>query len=165
MITKDHYIESIRNEVNVIKHLHTKVPKDKLDYRPTPQQRSMQELLEYLPCNLAALSKHLLSGDWTTAKGTFDAVKQAARADFPGTMDREAEAFIMIIQAIPEAGFATREIRTPMGTTVKLGTALLDFHIKFLAGYKMQLFLYLKSCGLSELSTSNCWRGMDPVKK
>ena len=29
--------------------------------------------------------------------------------------------------------------------------------------YRMQLFLYLKSCGRSELNTSNLWSGEDPT--
>jgi len=166
MFTRQDYIDSVNHEVAVIKHLHSKVPPGKLDFRPTEKQRSLQELLEYIPCNLAAIAKHLLSGDFSAAKGTFDAVKESARADFPGTMDREANAFIMIVQAIPEADFATRDLRTPMGTTVKLGSALVNWNLKFLTGYKMQLFLYLKQCGVSEISTSNCWRGTDaPPKK
>ncbi len=42
-----------------------------------------------------------------------------------------------------------------------LGAALVNFPLKFLAAYRMQLFLYLKSTLTEELTTMNCWFGMD----
>jgi hypothetical protein len=37
--------------------------------------------------------------------------------------------------------------------------------MKWAVAYKMQLFLYLKSCGLAHISTMNLWRGADPAPK
>jgi hypothetical protein len=33
--------------------------------------------------------------------------------------------------------------------------------LKTLVAYRMQLFLYLKSCGVSEIGPANCWAGVD----
>mgnify|MGYP005725594825 FL=1 len=48
MSLADIIIESIEHETTVIKHLASKISSDVLDYRPTPSQRSMLELLQYL---------------------------------------------------------------------------------------------------------------------
>src|ERR1700733_2279260 len=48
VLTKDELIASLRNEVRILVHLAGKVDKSKLDYRPSPKQRSTLELLQYM---------------------------------------------------------------------------------------------------------------------
>src|SRR5262249_3442396 len=48
VLTKDELIGSLQNEVRILLHLAGKVDRSKLDYRPTPKQRSTMELLQYL---------------------------------------------------------------------------------------------------------------------
>src|SRR6185295_10884832 len=84
MFTREQYLNSVRSEVQVIKHLHSKVPQEKLDYRPTPKQRSLQELLNALPSNLA-LAKHVITGDWSTVQQTMSETQEAAQKNFVGT--------------------------------------------------------------------------------
>ena len=48
VLTKPELIGSLQNEVRILLHLTTKVDRGKLDYRPTPKQRSTLELLQYL---------------------------------------------------------------------------------------------------------------------
>jgi len=165
MFTRDQYIASVQQEANILKHLYTKLKPADLAYRPTKEQRSMQELIEFLPCNLAAIGKHVVSGDWSTFGDTAGPVKEAAKKDFAATVDRETSAFIAIVKALPESDLTTKNVTLPNGVTVKLGQALVEFNLKFLAAYRMQLFLYLKSCGHAELVTSNLWRGQDPAPK
>jgi len=160
MFTREQFLNSVRHEVNVIKHLHTKVPKDHLDYRPTPKQRSLQELLEYLPVNLA-VTKQLIADDWSDVGANFQQIREDARKDFNATMDRELAMFVERVNKIPEADFQNKLTTLPGGNKIPLGDALLGFPFKFLAAYKMQLFLYLKSCGREELNTFNCWMGAD----
>jgi hypothetical protein len=45
MFTREQYIASVQNEANILKHLHTKLKPADLAYRPTKEQRSMQELI------------------------------------------------------------------------------------------------------------------------
>lgn len=159
MFSLDQFLNTMQHEVNVIKHLYTKVPKDKLDYRPTPKQRSLSEVIQHLPTNLA-ITKHVISGNWSDVGATMKAVREAALKDFNGTMDREFAAFVECIRAIPAADFHNKKVNMPMGE-MPLGDALLAFPFKFLPAYKMQFFLYLKSCGREELNTVNCWGGRD----
>jgi hypothetical protein len=165
MITREQFIESIRNEGRIMKHLYTKVPQDKLSYRPTPGQRSLEELLEFMPCNAAAITKHVISGDWSTFKEVSDKVKAAAKKDFAATVDQQIEEMITLVKNISEADLFGKEVTLPSGTKMPLGPALLEFPMKFMTAYRMQLFLYLKACGRTELTTPNLWRGTDPAPK
>ena len=36
---------------------------------------------------------------------------------------------------------------------------------KWASAYKMQFFLYIKSCGKHDINTSNLWRGVDSAPK
>lgn len=160
MFTREQYLNAVKHEVNVLKHLYTKLPKDKLEYRPTPKQRSLQELLDFLPGNLAIL-KHMLDGDWKNAGKTLGDVREAAHKDFNGTLDREFAKFAETVNSFSDTDITKKDVFLPTGQTVKLGDGLLGFPLKFITAYKMQLFLYLKSCGREELNTFNCWFGMD----
>src|SRR5712664_3009752 len=59
VLTKDELIKALQNEVRILLHLASKADLAKLDYRPTPKQRSMLELLQYLailgPIHLRAI--------------------------------------------------------------------------------------------------------------
>ena len=48
VLTKEELIGSLQNEVRILLHLASKIDRNKLDYRPTPKQRSTIELLQYL---------------------------------------------------------------------------------------------------------------------
>jgi hypothetical protein len=48
VLTKSELIGSLKNEVRILLHLASKIDRSKLDYRPTPKQRSTLELLKYL---------------------------------------------------------------------------------------------------------------------
>jgi hypothetical protein len=74
VLTKEELIAALQNEARILLHLAGKVDKAKADYRPTPKQRSIMELLQYMTImgpNLVAFIK----------AGTFDgAVWSAADA-------------------------------------------------------------------------------------
>src|SRR5262252_438337 len=48
VLNKAELIASLQHEVRILLHLATKIDRSKLDYRPTPKQRSTIELLKYL---------------------------------------------------------------------------------------------------------------------
>ena len=48
VLTKTELVASLQNEARLLLHLAGKVDRAKLDYRPTPKQRSTIELLKYL---------------------------------------------------------------------------------------------------------------------
>src|SRR6266478_2172317 len=76
VLTKEELIASLRHEVRILMHLAGKVDKSKLDYRPTPTQRSTLELLQYMaimgPTQIAVIrggvfNRATLSAAWGPA--------------------------------------------------------------------------------------------------
>ena len=52
------------------------------------------------------------------------------------------------------------------GKDLLLESMLHEIHvIKFLVAYRMQLFMYLKGMGRTDLGTPQCWLGADPDEK
>ena len=163
MFTREQFIESVLAEGRILKHLHGKVPDGQLDFRPTPGQRSIAELLEYIPLNAGPLVQAMVAGDFKPLMEGADAIKAEARKDFVGTIDRETRRVAQLLEDVPDTDFQSREIQMPSGIRVKMGAALVDFPLKFLTAYRMQLFLYLKQCGQPGLTTTNLWRGEDTL--
>ena len=48
VLVKSELIAQLQKEVDILVHLSSKIDRSKLDYRPTPKQRSTLELLRYL---------------------------------------------------------------------------------------------------------------------
>ncbi len=48
VLTKDELIAALQGEVRILLHLASKVDPATLDYRPSPKQRSLLELLQYM---------------------------------------------------------------------------------------------------------------------
>ena len=72
VLTKEELIRALQNEVRILLHLASKIDRNKLDYRPTPKQRSTIELLQYLVVMGPMLVKAIKAGAfdppaWTAA--------------------------------------------------------------------------------------------------
>ena len=163
VFTKAELIASLQNEVRILLHLATKIDRAKLDYRPTPKQRSTLELLRYLAMMGPTMAK-------ATRAGSFDpeawrAAQKALEAkDFDGVLDviaGLADQYTTIIGDMAEADF--RGEVEMFGRKATRGVWLVNTILCGYAAYRTQLFVYLKACGREELSTMNLWGGMDPA--
>ena len=161
MFSKEQFIQSLQLETNICKYLFSKMPTDKMDYRPTENQRSMLELLQYLTSCVKTSSNCLIDNDWTSAATDMEKIKSLTADEFCDAMDRQLEEVKARIESIPEQEFFSRETTFPTGDKSVLGAALVNFPLKFITAYRMQLFLYLKAVGRSELNTVSCWFGID----
>jgi hypothetical protein len=109
------------------------------------------------------VTPYLISGDWKNSGDYFGKIRSDAAKDFVATLEREVRAFCEQVRKFSDADLK-KEVSLPTGDKVPLATGLLNFNLKFLTAYRMQLFLYLKA-GQPELGTMNCWMGMDPKPK
>lgn len=161
VLTSSELIGSLQNEVRILLHLAGKIDRDKLDYRPTPKQRSTIELVKYLSMMGPALVAAGLAGRfdgaaWTAAENaasslTFDEAL-AAIAGQPG-------AYEGLLSSVSDARF--REEIEMFGMRSSRGAFIVNHVLCGCAAYRTQLFLYLKACGREELSTMNLWAGVD----
>jgi hypothetical protein len=161
VMTKPELIGSLQNEVRILMHLASKVDRTKLDYRPTPKQRSTLELLQYLTIMGPELIKAAKAGTfnrqaWSAAEKTaysrnFDATLAALAA--------QAEAYTALLADVTDADMRA-EINM-FGMPTSRGAFLVNLVLCGCAAYRTQLFVYLKACGREELTTANLWAGMD----
>lgn len=165
VLTKEELIASLQQEVRILVHLAGKVDKSKLDFRPTPKQRSTLELLQYMaimgPTQVAVIkagnfNRAALSAIW----GPAEAVAKAMDFDQAvSAIQEQSDEYARLLSAWAETDFR-REIDV-FGTKSTRGSLLVNLVLGGCAAYRTQLFCYLKSCGREELNTMNLWAGVD----
>lgn len=166
VLTKPELVSALQNEVRILLHLASKIDRASLEYRPTPKQRSIVELLKYLSMMGPALVQAAKAGAFDGAAWT--AAEQAAAA-------QSYDQTLAAIAAQPAtyaallAGVSDDDLRAeidPFGAgKSSRGAFLVTQVLCGCAAYRTQLFLYLKACGREELTTWNLWVGMDEPQK
>jgi hypothetical protein len=165
VLTKKELIASLKNEVHILLHLAGKIDKSKLDYRPTPRQRSTLELLQYLaimaPTQIAAIrggdfSRSAMMSVWQPAE---TAARSMNFEQAVASIDEQSAQFDQTFTDWTEADL--RSEVDNFGHKFTRGELLVNLILSGFAAYRMQLFCYLKSCGREELNTVDLWMGKD----
>ncbi|MBL7911830.1 MAG: hypothetical protein JNJ41_12300 [Bacteroidia bacterium] len=78
--------------------------------------------------------------------------------DFGSRLDKQLEEIKNYFDTFSEEDLLTKEIELPWKEKMILGTAIINCPIKWLATYRMELFLYLKINGKPEISTKEAWQ-------
>jgi hypothetical protein len=162
VLTKAELISALQKEVRILLHLATKIDRDKLDYRPTPKQRSSLELLHYLSVMGPTLVSAAVAGAFDPAQWGA-AVAAAGARDFDQTVDAiasQGDTYATLLADVPDESF--RQQVEFFGVKQSRGSFLVNVVLCGYAAYRTQLFVYLKACGRTELVTSNLWAGVDP---
>jgi hypothetical protein len=161
VLTKSELISSLQHEVHVLLHLASKIDRTKLDYRPTPKQRSTFELLKYLSYMGPVMVEAANAGSFD--RSAWGAETQAAESrDFDETLAAIAaqrDTYAARLGAMSDADFRV-EIEM-FGRRTTRGAFLVNTVLCGYAAYRTQLFVYLKACGRDELNTMNLWAGVD----
>ncbi len=165
MISKEQLLNSIIHECNVCKHLFTKIPKDKYDYRPAENMRSTIELLRYITFapyefTFAMVNDAIANKNWMGYKTAEEESENMKPEDFPEAMERQIEKFKKLFNQLTEEELANKEITPVWEPNKKLGAVLMDSGLKIVVAHRMQLFLYAKING-AEINSVNCWSGID----
>lgn len=161
MITKAEYMKSLDKEFAIIRHLASKLTEVELAYKPTDGQRSTQELLEYLSYAFVATVQVLKNGDQSIYKELSEKAKGITIAQFDTRMQEQENTVRDLIEGMSDDDL-TAEVDL-WGVQTR-AMHLVNGPLKWATSYKIQLFLYMKASGHSELNTMNLWAGMDPVK-
>lgn len=161
VLTKQELIDGLQKEVHILLHLASKVEPEMVDYRPTEKQRSTLELLRYLTVMGPALIKGIKSGEFDRP-GFGAAMEAASKMDF----NQAVAAIETQKTVVPEllSGMSDADFRADLemfGRTASKGAFMVQMVWNGYATYRMQLFLYLKSCGREELNTMNLSQGVD----
>jgi hypothetical protein len=161
VLTKQELIASLQNEVRILAHLAGKVDKSKLDYRPTPKQRSTLELLQYMAMMGPSLVAIIKTGtfDRTIWGPAQEAAKKLSYDQAVAAIKQQSDEYARLLNGWTEADF--RAEVDMFGRKSSRGSILVNLVIGGCAAYRTQLFCYLKACGRDELSTMDLWAGMD----
>jgi hypothetical protein len=165
MITKDQLAAAMIRECDICLHLFSKLPAGAADYRPSEKQRSTLELLRYLSISGVAGMDCMAHADWKRFGSFSGRAKDMPFESFPAAMAAQKAEIEAFFAGVSEQTLETQEAPMPGGASVPLGVAILNGPFKWLTAYKMQLFLYAKAAGATELGTSNAWRGADMPPK
>jgi hypothetical protein len=161
VLTKPELISSLQHEVRILLHLAGKVDRGRLEYRPTPKQRSTLELLQYLTIMGPALVRAAKRGSFDPAVWTA-AQREAAARNFDQTVaaiGEQTQTYPALLADMSDADFRA-EIEM-FGQKTTRGAFIVNMVLGGCAAYRTQLFVYLKACGREELSTMNLWAGVD----
>jgi hypothetical protein len=162
VLTKSELIASLQQEVKILLHLAGKIDRSKLDYRPTPKQRSTIELLKYLSMmgpTIIEYAKAVTPDPNLWA----DAAKAADARGFDETVAAIAaqkDAYARVLGNMSDADFRA-EVNDFTGGKTTRGSLIVNLVLSGCAAYRTQLFCYLKACGRDELSTMDLWAGVD----
>jgi hypothetical protein len=165
VLTNEELIASLQSEVRILVHLAGKVDQSKLDYRPTPKQRSILELLQYMaimgPTQIAVIKTGIfdrptLSALWSPAEA---ASKTMNYDEAVAAIQQQSDEFARSLSGWTEADF--RSEVDMFGNKSSRGSLLVNLVLSAYAAYRTQLFCYLKACGRDELNTMNLWAGVD----
>lgn len=162
VLTKTELISSLQDEVRILLHLAGKIDRAKLDYRPTPKQRSTLELVQYLTIMGPELVRAVQAGAFDPPAWT-KAEEAAAARDFDQSLAAiaaQTDTYAALLGGMTDADL--RAEFNMFGRASSRGAFLTNMVLCGCAAYRTQLFLYLKAGGREELSTWNLWAGMDP---
>jgi len=164
MFTLDQLVDSCAHETKVIQHLATKMPEGGLDYRPSPPQRSMLELMQYMTRMTAVPMIYAVDGSWDRAVDSGKATESVTPENFSAEMDRQMELIKEEAAKIADKPLDDTPCAMPWGTPCTLGEFLINAALKTFPVYRMQYFLYLKAAGASEIGSLDCWVGVDSME-
>jgi hypothetical protein len=164
-LTKEELIASLQNEVRIFVHLAGKVDKAHLDYRPTPKQRSTLELLQYMAIMAPTQIISIKGGDFSrpTMMATWGAAEAASKAmsfeQAVAAIQKQSDELASMLNGWSDADF--RGEVDLFGQKNSRAYLVVNLVLCGFAGYRMQLFCYLKASGREELNTINLWMGKD----
>jgi hypothetical protein len=162
VLTKEELIGSLQNEVRILLHLASKIDRNKLDYRPTPKQRSTLELLQYLVVMGPMLVRAIKAGAFDPPAWQAAAAEAKASSfdQVLAAIEKHRGTYAELLGAFSEADFRGEIDLFGSGKSSR-GAVLVNLVLAGCAAYRTQLFIYLKAGGRDELNTMNLWGGVD----
>lgn len=162
VLTGPELIASFQQETRILLHLIGKVDPSKLDYRPTPKQRSTLELIRYLSMMGPELIRYGLSDSadfsaWTAAE---QVAEKRTLAEAAAEIGKHPGFYQSMLGGVSDARYRS-EFTDFEGKKTTRGAFLVNLGLCSCAAYRTQLFLYLKASGQEGLSSANLWSGMD----
>lgn len=163
MLTVEQFLKSCAHESKVIKFLGTKVHESALAYRPTDGQRNMLELMQYLTVTALAPMAWVEDGNWDRAEALSKEMASVNLANFGERMDQQMAKVVEMAAGLADRDLQKETTMMPWQEPCTLGEFLVNTTIKAFTAYRMQFFLYCKAAGIPDLTSAQCWVGVDAI--
>jgi len=156
---KQHLIQNLEREIILLKQLIPLIEEKDLAFRPTEKQRSTYELMQYLSGIGYVMLRWFVDNDITPETKAEIAAYRATLTlqNFSERIDEQWQNIVKYMNKISEEDLLTKEIELPWKEKMTLGSAIINAPIKWLAVYRMELFMYLKMNGRPTISTKEAW--------
>ena len=153
--------KNIVKDLKVIRRLTTLITPYTIDYRPDDHLRSIQEVLQYLSSCSTNIIRFWYSKNQSDPRGF---LTQLRKKDPIVTLENAISIFdaqIVLVDElfanITEDDIQNKEVVYPWGGKGTLGEGIIETSIKWLAAYKMQLFITIKIASGKDLKTPDLW--------
>lgn len=161
MISKQQFEASVLDEIRIVKHLATKVLPGTLDWRPTPKQRSILELMQYVSQSAATFTEVILEANAGIFQERSELAKSVTPENFAAAMDAQADKLKELLAKFDDAQLNMEVDLWNSGHKTTKAELLFNSMLKGMTAYRMQLFLYIKASGREDIGTSDVWQGTD----
>lgn len=160
---KDDLLKNLERELVLLKRLTPFITEQDLDFRPYEGARSNYELMQYLSGLGAVMLRWLIKNDITPEVWEKDKAyrKTLTIQNFQERLDEQWKNVLHYMESITEDDLLNMEVQLPSKEKMMLGAAIMNAPIKWLASYRLQLFVNLKMNGHKELGTKEAWTLID----
>lgn len=156
-MTKTEFLQSVEREYFIIKQIHSALKSGDLQFRPSEDQRSTEELLRYLSwCGYESVRK-TLSGEEYVESTHKQLAEEFPIEEFAGQIDEQLSLIKRAIERISDDDWQSQVSRYWWGQKGSLPAVLVETTLKWLTAYRMNLFLFAKAAGHLELDRKTCW--------
>lgn len=155
---KEHLLYSMGREIAQLKSLVPHIEENDLSFRPNEKVRSTYELMQYLSTIGSTMMHWYLDGMTPEYREQVKAQRESLTlSNFTERLETQWLNIQQYMQRISEEDLHNKTVELPYKETMPLGQAIIAGPIRWLAVYRMELFVYLKLSGKTELSTKEAW--------
>ncbi len=151
------FVRSVEREYFIVRRICDVLSPDDLAFRPSENQRSIEELLRYLSwCGYESVHQILAGENYEESqfKKTAD---EFLIEEFPARIGEQADLIRQAIEQLLGEDWQDRKAQYWWGQEGSLPAVLVETTLKWLTAYRMNLFLFAKAAGHSELDRKACW--------
>lgn len=160
---KEHLLMNLERELVLLKQLAPLIEERDLEVRTNDKSRNTIELMRYLSGLGGVMLRWFVVNDLNKEEREKIAAYRATLTieNFSARLDEQIEMIRGYMAQVTEDELLNKIVEMPNTEKLPLGAAIINGPIKWLATYRMQLFVHLKMNGRPDLNTADAWRVKD----
>lgn len=162
---RQHLLKNLEREIELLRQIIPLIEERDLEFRPGEKVRSTYELMQYLSSVGSVMMRWFIKNDLTPEEWQKirDYRQTLTLTNFSDRLDEQWHEIKGYMDLITDEDLNSKVVELPSKEKMALGAAIINCPIKWLASYRMHLFVYLKINGHTEIGTKEAWTMMQPV--